>query len=109
MESILDVPTLFRIGLELQPRDLLNLCQTSKEFLILCQDDYFWKLKFEKDFPSEESSQIVVSWRQEYFRAYADLFDSNVKQFFSQFKNITDREKRINSLYEFFDMLSQNK
>ena len=48
--SITKLPELtFQIMLELDIKSISNLCQTTLAMQIICQNDYFWKLKFEKD------------------------------------------------------------
>ena len=50
----------FNILLHSHIRDIVNLCQTNKEFNHLCQDKYFWHEKFNHDHlaPNDEKNFI---------------------------------------------------
>lgn len=56
---------LYDILLNADYQTILNLCQTSSSINHLCQDDYFWQLKFNYDFPSFNKLN-QYSWRHSY-------------------------------------------
>ncbi len=43
---------LMKIMLEASPKDLQALCRTSKAHAQICRNDYFWKRRFQQDFPN---------------------------------------------------------
>lgn len=43
----------YNIALQSSLPDLLNLCSTDVKFALVCQDDYFWRLKYEQDYPGQ--------------------------------------------------------
>lgn len=55
MENIQKLP-LYEIALNLDPIDLKSLFQTNRKFSSLYKNDYFWKLKREKDYPNNQFS-----------------------------------------------------
>ena len=56
------------VGLDLSPRDLLNLCQTSTSMNALCLDDKFWRRKYFKDYGAMEDTG--KTWRENYIDKY---------------------------------------
>ena len=61
MVTISDLPhdMLIEIGLKLDMRDLLNLCQTSQRMKNTYQDDNFWKIRYCEEFDGR-------SWKEKY-------------------------------------------
>ena len=69
--SILPHEKLIEILLALDDlEDISNACNSSTIFARVCQDDYFWKLRYQQDFgsgrPSEEIFQEKMPWREFY-------------------------------------------
>ena len=64
----LSADTLFELLLNLSGADLLTLCATNKSLLSLCEEnnDYFWQLKVEKDYPSASNKPGNLSWKRFY-------------------------------------------
>lgn len=57
----------FQIMLELDIQSINNLCQTTQEMQRICQNDYFWKLKFEKDgLKFKEHHNYILLYQLEY-------------------------------------------
>lgn len=57
-----------QILLALDYKDLMNTCQTNKDFNEVCQDNYFWKLKVEQDYGTvTEDKPSNITHRQQYF------------------------------------------
>ena len=55
---------IIQIGLSLTPAQLTALCQTEKRLnAVICQNNYFWRLKFIKDFGPVE---YQGDWKQLY-------------------------------------------
>jgi len=53
LNAIATYETLFNILLKISDiDDLLNLCSTNTAIKSICDDDYFWKLRFEQDYPN---------------------------------------------------------
>jgi len=50
--------------------DILNLCQSSRSFRQLCQDDRFWARRYRQDFGNDVKR--YPTWRQQYINAYQD-------------------------------------
>ncbi len=49
----------------LSPKDILSLCQTSKEFAVLCEGDYMWQILLKKDYSVKWTEEGA---REEYIR-----------------------------------------
>ena len=69
--SILPHEKLIEILLALDDlEDIFKACRSSTIFARVCQDDYFWKLRYQQDFgsgrPSEEIFQEKMPWREFY-------------------------------------------
>jgi hypothetical protein len=75
--DISDLPNeiLFQISYDLDPKSLLNLCQTSKKYSNICKNETFWKRKIQIDFG--EISNYKISYFELYKRltlGYGDLY-----------------------------------
>jgi hypothetical protein len=56
-----------QILLSLDYEDLINACQTNKDFNKVCQDEYFWKLKVEHDYGMlTQDKPLNITYRQQY-------------------------------------------
>ena len=69
--SILPHEKLVEILLALDDlEDIFNACRSSTIFARVCQDDYFWELRYQQDFgsgrPSEEMLKRKMPWREFY-------------------------------------------
>ena len=69
--SILPHEKLVEILLALDDlEDIFNACRSSTIFARVCQDDYFWELRYQQDFgsgrPSEEMLKRKMQWREFY-------------------------------------------
>jgi alpha-tubulin suppressor-like RCC1 family protein len=62
-----DLPyeTLFNIILDLPLSSLPNYCSTSHQANLICQDEYFWQLKFNKDFGNFSKPEFIT-WKEYY-------------------------------------------
>lgn len=50
-----------KIALEMDYKDVINLCKTNKKINDkLCKDEYFWKMKYEKDIGSFSLQKIYI-------------------------------------------------
>lgn len=69
--SITHIPEITsKILLPLNYKDLIAACETNKDFDRVCRDDYFWKLKVERDYGDIVSDKPSnITYRQQ----YADL------------------------------------
>src|SRR5579872_4354283 len=57
--------------LRLPPKDLSSYCQSHRQVARVCQSDWFWKLKVDRDFYGvSQYKPVGISYRQE----YQDLF-----------------------------------
>jgi hypothetical protein len=58
----------FQILLDLEYPDLIRTCHVNRFFWSICQDDYFWQIKTELDYPNhpERTSFPLWTWRQLY-------------------------------------------
>ncbi len=76
--SILPHEKLIEILLALDDlEDIANACHSSTIFARVCQDDYFWKLRYRQDFgsgrPSEETFQEKMPWKKYYQLAIGSM------------------------------------
>ncbi len=114
---IMDLPYEVRMYIVVQMPypDVLRFCATSKTAKNVCDDDYFWKLKVEHDFPNEMKYIVEElhqgKWHKKYQKKWKNaqkmLFDliDNIWRYHS--KNVT---KRVNSLLQLgIDPNIQNK
>ncbi len=55
-KKIKDMPQemLFEMALQMNIRDILNLCNTSKEFAKICKTEYLWSLLLKRDYTDEK-------------------------------------------------------
>jgi hypothetical protein len=51
----------------LSPREFIRLCQTSKRFRPLCNDEDVWRQRYQTDFESEKLERRLT-WKQNYIR-----------------------------------------
>ncbi len=60
-KKIKDMPRdmLFEIALQMDVKDILNLCKTSKQFAEICKNDYLWFKLLERDYPQKDASQYT--------------------------------------------------
>lgn len=66
-ELILDILTKLPIS------NLLHLCQTNQRIYNICQDEKFWKIKYNNDFPDIPRS--YMSWKQSYLDIYNSIYN----------------------------------
>nr|QBK92241.1 MAG: F-box domain and ankyrin repeat protein [Pithovirus LCPAC304] len=65
---IMDLPYELQREVAVQMRypDTIRFCGTSKSAKIICDDDYFWKLKIMHDFPENPAEGHEGKWRELY-------------------------------------------
>jgi hypothetical protein len=51
----------------LSPREFIRLCQTSKRFRPLCNDENVWRQRYQMDFEREKLERRLT-WKQNYIR-----------------------------------------
>ncbi len=58
LSMIMDLPYKVRmyVVVQIPYPDVLRFCATSKKAKEVCDDDYFWKLKIERDFPDKAAA-----------------------------------------------------
>ncbi len=57
-----------QIALDLDRESLLNLCAASKRLKRnICEDEYFWKIKYKKDHDLIEKVKRDLTWKENYF------------------------------------------
>ena len=66
------------MALNLSPPDLINFCSASKTQNRVCNSDYFWRKKLEKDYPEEllefyETGSPIANPRQVYINKFTFL------------------------------------
>lgn len=61
---------ILQILLPLNTEDILNFCSTSKKANEWCQDDQFWKLKYQHDFQDYTIKSDEITWKKSYFFKY---------------------------------------
>lgn len=59
----------YNIALNLPYVDILRYCQVNNNFLQICQDDFFWKHKFMRDFDIKLLKHDVNNWKSLYLNA----------------------------------------
>lgn len=62
---------LFGIAMEMDLPDLLNFCLLSKKTQRICQKNYFWRRKLQRDFPVEYAQ--LPPGNQNYRQIYMGL------------------------------------
>jgi hypothetical protein len=71
--------TLSLIALELDPSTLLSLCQTNKKLnTIICKNNYFWKKKLNKDYPTTVNK---FSENADFKKIYESLFTQKINRY----------------------------
>ena len=71
--SLLDLPyeRLYDIALNMDFNTLINFCQTNRFLSQICEDNRFWRLKFEHDFGFRPKEKGYIDWKL-YYELYAD-------------------------------------
>jgi hypothetical protein len=69
-----DVPQDIKMNflLQLSYPDLINACQTNKQYYSLCQDNYLWNKLIERDFPFYPSDKLYAKKSYEHWYNYFD-------------------------------------
>ena len=69
-----------KIALKLSPKELIELCLSSKEVFYkgICKDDEFWRLKVEYDYPEvmeyfRKSNLILKNPKNTYIRVFSQI------------------------------------
>ena len=57
-------------GLPLQ--DILNLCQVNSQYNQICNDNNFWGLKIQREFPGVNLNEVNVPLRDLYINLYTE-------------------------------------
>ena len=52
--TALPLDALKKVALELDFEELQDYCMTSQQYRQVCQDPYFWKARFQQDFPEQD-------------------------------------------------------
>ena len=73
---------LLEIAWNLTYDDIMHLCQTSNVLDRICEDDYFWKKKLEKDFDDYEIDNEL-----NFRKNYENVLSVHILTFFSKYKN----------------------
>jgi hypothetical protein len=70
-----EVKRLFLLNVR-ELKDLLSYCSVDKSYSSICNDDNFWKEKYNQDFPHTErltsSKKRELSWKRRYIEKYAE-------------------------------------
>lgn len=78
----LPLDVLEKMSLELSSKDLLKLCQSQSKtgnIRKLCQNESFWRRRFQKDFPKIFQYIKSDSWKQSYLLVVSQLAQSSEK------------------------------
>ena len=69
-----------KIALNLSPKELIELCLSSKEVFYkgICQDDQFWRLKVEYDYPEvmeyfQKNNLVLKNPKNTYIRVFSKI------------------------------------
>jgi hypothetical protein len=98
------LPTSFIINLPL--KDLLYLCQTNSRINSLCQNEFLWMSRVQKEFPLDDISlPFNTSWKQFYIDLYEHSYPINVflnNKFFlnGRFHDIHNLKERIQQTFK---------
>lgn len=69
---------LCNIALNLNLRDLFNLCETNKKFNKICSSDFFWALKVRKNYPTKFDDKLdKMSYKDYYLSLLNTLYVFN--------------------------------
>ena len=101
LSSLHKDPTLL-IALELSPKDLLNLCKSSKRFNdLICNNDNFWRMKLVRDFNFTNFTKVENLTPKQ---IYKQLYD-NCKKFIPAYlvDDIDTQVVKIYSLMHSYD------
>ena len=76
--QLFDLPneTVFDILLNVDIRTLLSLCQSNQYARNICDDEYFWSIKFQRDFPYVDVPYMEegeVEWKNSYIEVINTL------------------------------------
>jgi hypothetical protein len=105
----IDYHTLYFLPVE----DVLNMCTLSSQFATICNDESYWQVKFQYDFP--EYFNAALSEVPTYKQAYLELARGSLKLFpvydqgniiFSLWMRKTNTEREaLSKIYQLFDRL----
>ncbi len=103
-----------KIALELSPKDLIEMCLSSKEvfYKSLCGDDEFWRIKLFSDYPEvkayyKNSNLKIKNPKNLYIR----LFSSIAKNIEDKYKDMVkdhDRKTVFNFIYNLYNEIRKN-
>ena len=77
MESPLVYGVDYDVLMQLTAKEILKMCQVSHQFDAICQDDYFWKIKLEHDYPHLINLKPTSTWKS----VYLDIEQEKLKPF----------------------------
>ncbi len=106
-----------KIALELSPKDLIELCLTSKNlYKTVCEDEEFWRIKLFHDYPEVKSyfsNLKIKNPKNMYIRIFTELAEEIESLFISrsQYINISNQRTRkqvFNYLYKLYNEIRKH-
>lgn len=85
--------------------DILNLCQINKEYNKICNDNYLWRLKIQREFPGVDLTWVNIPLRNLYINLYTENTKS-VKVFLNNQYALNIRVNK-NNHQEIFDKVGR--
>lgn len=71
---------IYNISLKFECSTIINLCLTNKYFSKILNEEYFWNLKFNLDFPDDPKNPDIENYKNWYIRNYKIVKGSNKYQ-----------------------------
>jgi hypothetical protein len=81
----------YNILLHLPVETVLNMCQVNKQFSAICNDEYYWEIKFKYDYINSKPNDLT--WKQ----SYLDL-SRNILQPFPVYYGINEEDIENSSM-----------
>jgi hypothetical protein len=99
----LPLDVLEKMSLELSSKDLLNFCKSQSrndQIRKLCQNENFWRRRFQKDFPKIFEKIKPDSWKKTYLFIVSRLAESSERSTEYALSLLGDKQKYITREYK---------
>ena len=89
---------LYTIMINADYETIKNLCLTNKLASMVCNDEYFWKIKLNIDYPN---IKVLSNWKKEYYKLnnVSKQADKTIEYFYEKAKNLNDDMEIVMSMY----------